>query len=225
MPIHREINQSFFKKWTSDMAYILGFIYADGNIVESKRGTHFIAIYTADKPLLYGMRRSMQSAHKISERRSISGVVYRIQIGSKEICADLGKLGLTPRKSKRMTLPNIPDAYAGDFIRGYFDGDGNIWLGLLHRKRPTSTTGLILGFTSASFEFLASLLKKVRQFGIRGGSIRISKQGNYTRLTFSTLDALKIYEIMYNAPHKLYLSRKKLVFDRYKEKKRLAPVV
>jgi len=39
MPIYKEINISFFKKWDPEMAYILGFIFADGNIIYTKRNT------------------------------------------------------------------------------------------------------------------------------------------------------------------------------------------
>jgi hypothetical protein len=84
MPIPKFYNTDFFKTWSTDMAYILGFMYADGNITETKRGTHFVAIYTADRDILVLMKHCFQSEHKISEIKSVTGSVYRIQIGSKE---------------------------------------------------------------------------------------------------------------------------------------------
>ena len=47
------------------MAYILGFMYADGNIVQTKRGNHYVAIYTADKQLLIDMADCMDAKQKI----------------------------------------------------------------------------------------------------------------------------------------------------------------
>ena len=50
---------------------------------------------------------------------------------------------------------------------------------------------------------------------VAGGSLYKPQTRNFGRLNFSSLDALRIYEIMYNSRHKLYLKRKKDVFDRF----------
>jgi hypothetical protein len=215
MPIPKTYNKDFFKTWTSDMAYILGFMYADGNIVETKRGNHYIAIYTADRELLVAMAKSMQSKHKVAQRNSSTGCVYRIQIGSKEWFADLGTLGLFPNKTKRMQLPCIPPEYFGDFVRGYFDGDGNVWSGIINKYRKTPTKVLQAVFTSGAHGFLVDLRDVLKQKGLQGGGMYSPKNENFTRLIFSSIDALKLYEIMYNARHKLYLKRKKVVFEQF----------
>jgi len=132
-------------------------MYADGNIVKTKRGNHYVAIYTADEPLLVAMAKCMQSEHKIAERKSETGSNYRIQIGSKEWFEDLGKLGLFPDKTSRMRLPEIPEKYFGDFVRGYFDVDGNVWKGLIHKDRATTTLTIQVSFTSCSQKYLSDL--------------------------------------------------------------------
>lgn len=215
MPIKKSYDKNFFKTWSPNMAYILGFMYADGNIVLTKRGNHYIAIYTADKLLLVAMAKCMQSEHKIAQRKSETGANYRIQIGSKEWFTDLGKLGLFPDKTARMRLPIIPPQYFGDFVRGYFDGDGNVWKGLIHKDRPTVTLTIQVSFTSCSWDFLSELRTSLHCLGIHGGGIFVPKKLNYCRLTFSSNDALKIYEIMYNSEHKLHLERKKVVFEQF----------
>jgi intein-encoded DNA endonuclease-like protein len=215
MPIRKTYNKDFFKTWSSDMAYILGFMYADGNITETKRGNHYIAIYTADKELLISMARCMKSNHKIAERASDTGANYRIQIGSKEWFHDLGLLGLFPDKTARMRLPKIPQKYFGDYVRGYFDGDGSIWSGLIHKDRPTKTLTIQATFTSCSLGYLQDLRLAFQSFGIKGGGIYVPKIKHYERLTFSSNDALNIYEIMYNGRHKLFLERKKVVFEQF----------
>lgn len=216
MPIIKSYDKDFFKKWSHDMAYILGFIYADGNIVKTKRGTHFIAIYTADEELLKHIRIIFSSEHTISKRSSITGEVFRLQIGSKEWFTDLGKIGLVPNKTSRMRLPDISNKYFGDFVRGYFDGDGNVWTGLIHKKRFSPSVTIQVAFTSCSHEFLSDLHKELQTIAnVKGGSIYKSKIKNFSRLSFSKLDALKIYKIMYNAEHKLFLLRKKQVFAKF----------
>ena len=83
MAEHKTYNKDFFKTWSSDMAYVLGFLYADGNISVGKRGNHYVAIYSADRYILVAIARAFGSTHKISKRSLSSGSVYRIQIGRK----------------------------------------------------------------------------------------------------------------------------------------------
>ena len=215
MPIPKSYNKDFFKTWSFDMAYILGFMYADGNIVQTKRGNHYIAIYTADEALLISMAKCMKAKHKVSVRISDTGCNYRIQIGSKEWFNDLGQLGLFPDKTTRMRLPTIPQEFFGDFVRGYFDGDGNVWSGTVHKNRKTTTLTIQVFFTSCSHLFLKDLRSLLQKNGINGGGMYIPKKGNFARIIFSSNDALKIYEIMYNSRHKLFLKRKRVVFEQF----------
>ena len=215
MTTQKKYNKDFFKSWTRDMAYFLGFFCADGNMVKNKRGGHYISVYSADRTIIVDLMKSIDSKHKISGRVSPTAVTYRFQIGSKEIFEDLCKLGITPNKSHRMKIPNVPKEYEADFIRGYFDGDGNVWTGFLKRNESKDTYKILVGFTSASRDFLVDLKSILMRLGIGGGSIFNIKGKNCSRLSFSTEDALKLYKIMYNKPHKLFLRRKKLVFDRF----------
>lgn len=215
MPIIKKYNTDFFKTWSHEMAYVLGFICADGSIVSTKRGNYYVAIYTADKKHLQAMRRIMGSTHMLSERTSTTGVVYRIQIGSKEWFNDLARLGVHPGKAHRIRVPDVPKKFFSDFVRGYFDGDGNVWSGLMNKKRKKQTKVLLLSFTSASVFFLNELMVQLKSVGIHGGHLYTPSKHHFTRLTLATLDALKLYGIMYNAPCVIYLVRKKKVFEKF----------
>lgn len=199
------------------MAYILGFFAADGNMVASKRGGHYVSLYSADMDILVKILRVMKSDHKLSKRSSISGEVYRFQIGSKSMYADLLRLGFVGNKASRMRMPEIPRLFVKDFVRGYFDGDGNVWVGFLNKHRITPTRVIQVSFTSGSKEFLVSLHHVLRQFGLNGGCVYSSKTRNFSRLQFSTLDALKLAEIMYNECPKLFLKRKKFRFETFQK--------
>ena len=202
------------------MAYVLGFFAADGYITVNKRGGQFWCIHITDKELLENIKKAIKAEHKISIRlpssnRSIS---YRLQIGSKEMCDDLRKLGFSERKTKSLAVPNVPDKYFSNFVRGYFDGDGNVWSGLMHKERKTQTHVIFSAFTSCSRMFLEQLRARLVAFNIEGGSLYISKKRLYSRLQFSTVSALKLYDFMYNelGTSKLFLKRKKDVFEKYK---------
>ncbi|MCF7833662.1 MAG: hypothetical protein K9L98_00810 [Candidatus Pacebacteria bacterium] len=197
------------------MAYILGFLFADGNIICNKRGSWFFSIQITDKDILYKMKTVMGSEHKISRRKKVKCCksLYRLQIGSKEMCQDLIKLGLTERKSKKMILPSIPKVYFGDFLRGYFDGDGGVWVGYINKNRNKKTFAIMTYFTSGSLIFLNKLKEKLNYLAIRGGFV-VKKERGYD-LKFSMLDSLKISKIMYNSNSPLFLGRKRAKFDNY----------
>ena len=68
MPMHRAVNKDFFKRWTSKMAYVLGFFAADGYMTLNKRGAHFWNIQITDKNILEGIKKAIKSKHKIRVR-------------------------------------------------------------------------------------------------------------------------------------------------------------
>lgn len=158
----------------------------------------------------------MGSDHTIATRlrkKSTEQTQYRLQIGGKEFCENLVKHGITSHKAKVMTLPAIPQNYVSDFVRGYFDGDGNVWSGYLHKDRKYPTKSLQVVFTSCSHLFLTSLLHTLHRLGIEKGSVRPHKIRNFSRLRLHTEDSLKIYKMMYNTRTSLFLPRKKKVFE------------
>ena len=188
------------------MAYVLGFFAADGNLMRPERGGYYFSLEICDKNIIENIREAMESNHKIGVRpsRGTYKPRYRLQIGSKEIFEDLKELGFGVNKTMNMCVPNVPDEFFGDFLRGYFDGDGNVWLG----------SKLLTAFTSSSRIFLKKLHEKLHILGIQGGSF--IDYGTYYRLSYSTQNSLKIYNIMYNGEYcNMFLSRKKMVYDSF----------
>ena len=132
--------------------------------------------------MLVLVRSALGSGHKIaicSEKRNVQwNTAYQIQIGSKELFSDLLLLGMTPAKSKKLQLPQVPLRFQSDFVRGYFDGDGCIyfkWLKYADRKnlRPV----MLSSFTSGSKGFLEDLHVLLRSHGVSGGTIRKKQRG------------------------------------------------
>lgn len=202
------------------MVYVLGFFAADGYITVNKRGGQFWCIEITDKLLLESIKKVIKAEHTIGIRlpkRSNEKISYRLQIGSIEMCNDLRKLGFLERKTKSLVIPNIPKKYFYSFARGYFDGDGNVWSGLMHKERRTQTHVIFTAFTSCSYLFLEELQKRLIPFGIQGGSLYKSKKRQFSRLQFSTKNTLKLYDFMYNglSTSELFLKRKKDVFEKY----------
>lgn len=201
------------------MAYVLGFFTADGNMIKNKRGAHFIEFQSTDKEIIYKIRNALQSNLIIGEyqsRHKNHSKRYRLQIGSKKIFNDLIKLGMTPSKSLTIKLPTVPEKYFHHFVRGYFDGDGNVTISKYiraNRNNRRSTT-IVSGFTSGSEKILKELHNKLKRLAdILGGTLYYHL--GY-RLFFSVNDSLALYKFLYQeTDSKLYLSRKKKIFEKY----------
>ncbi len=128
---------------------------------------------------------------------------------------DLILLGMTPHKSNTLKLPRVPKKYFSDFVRGYFDGDGNVYANAYQRKgRKRKSMTLLTGFTCGSGDFLLVLHQKLQEaVGLRGGSV--FRRGTYFRLHYSVQDSCKLYTFMYNEAGHLFLARKKKIFEKY----------
>lgn len=220
MASHKLINKDFFKKWSPNMAYILGFFAADGYMTVNRRNGQFWCIQITDGELLQEIKIALGSEHKISLRKRTgnSSDIYRIQIGSIEMCNDLRKLGYCERKTMSLSIPYVPDRYFCHFVRGYFDGDGNVWTGLMHKGRNVITQVIAVVFTSCSEGFLRQLQSRLTFDGMPGGCIYQTKK-KALRLQYSIRNSLKLYNFMYNrlGTSKLFLQRKKDVFEKYKQ--------
>jgi hypothetical protein len=120
-------------------------------------------------------------------------------------------------KTYSLSVPNVPYDYFNDFVRGYFDGDGHVWVGQINKERNTPHLVIQTVFTSCSQKFLEGLQNRLDKLAINKG--RLSKgKGNYYRLVFSINGSLKLYNFMYNVKtsQKLFLYRKKRIFEKYK---------
>jgi intein-encoded DNA endonuclease-like protein len=198
------------------MAYVLGFFAADGTMIVNKRGAHFIEFHITDREILKKIKKVMGSEHKISIRDEGNAnykLGYRLQIGSKEMFVDLSKHGFTPNKSKIIKFPHVPQKFLGDFVRGYFDGDGCIYF-KKHRAKDRRKARWVFSsrFTSGSKKFLLELHNQLRPM-IKKGTIYDKRRG--FELVLSHHDSVALYKLMYhNDCQSLYLDRKYRLFHK-----------
>ncbi len=150
------INYDFFKEWSADMAYVLGFTATDGCIrvnndpvykengsIKSYKGIYQLTWSVTDRTVLEYILQVMQGTYVIRERPTSYYTKYNyknvkqqwyVTINSKEIVCDLAFLGIVPNKSKTILLTdNIPTEYIPDYIRGVMDGDGCWSLDIAHK--------------------------------------------------------------------------------------------
>lgn len=129
-------NPDYFKKIDTYMkAYWLGFICADGYLVEDK-GSFVVGIQLSikDIEILENFKNYLKSEKPIQIINKVNKDLYqtfaRLHIGNKQMFKDLVNLGITPKKSLTLQniLKNIPYKYRDSFIIGYHDGDGSVIL-------------------------------------------------------------------------------------------------
>ena len=158
-----QVDTSFFRSIdTEEKAYWLGFLYADGY----NSGTYIqIAIISTDDNHLRKFRQSLQSTHPI--RYYETDNTARITISDKQLSQDLKILGCVPRKTYVGRMPKkafLPDKWLRAFIRGYFDGDGNI--SKLIKQDPIMARGLArrikkVSITTKTKEMAEDLIKAI----------------------------------------------------------------
>lgn len=125
------VDESFFDAWSEEMAYVLGFMYADGDICEYAHiRARYVDFSNSELEILKRIKGLLQADHPIQIRQKGGNykVFYRLRIGSHRLFKRLVELGVTPRKSLTMEFPDVPQAYFGAFMLGYFDGDGCVYL-------------------------------------------------------------------------------------------------
>jgi DNA-binding CsgD family transcriptional regulator len=107
------VNEHYFKTWSNNMAYILGFFAADGCVDKEIASIYFSQ---KKKKILEDIREELKSNHPFKQNPYTG--VYTLGINSKIMKNDLMNLhGIKPNKSLNLQFPSIPDAYLSHFIR------------------------------------------------------------------------------------------------------------
>lgn len=207
------LNEDYFNTQSSNMAYILGFIAADGT-VRQKSNEVKITLSAIDKEILEKIKKELNSGRPIREYQDNFGYSkVELNFTSPVIKESLKKYGIIPNKTTLLKPPyELEEQYIIDYIRGYFDGDGCI------TKTGYKSQGLEFKIVSASKEILVFFEDFFhKKYGQAKTHIypRKKEDGKLQLydLKYSTLFSKELYNILYT-PNALYLKRKK---DKYKQ--------
>jgi hypothetical protein len=216
---HYNLNFNYFKTWTNNMAYVLGFIYADGYIGKSKHILRINLKY-ADHEFLTNIAKELNyEGNVVKYEGNIKDKKYDccyLSINSLDMIKDLREIGLYENKSLTIEIPKtLPVEYEIDFVRGYFDGDGCVETKRqIHKYKNSDTYQLRTRISSGSYKILASIEDILFRNGLKSKNIKKYKNRNLMDICYSTNESYKIYELFYKNKYCLYLPRKKDIFEK-----------
>jgi len=202
-PRHAE----FFRVWTPEMAYVLGYWWTDGCMrIKSNTGAHEFEIASNDREHLETIAQTIGGNYglrKVSEGTQC----YKITFCSKEMYQDILAHGGTPRKSKTIGFPYIPPELLPHFVRGIVDGDGTLsWNG----DRP------VLHIYSGSRQFLFDIAAAIEHAtGMYTPNVNANRSLWYIK--WSTIRAKNLASWLYFDNPGIALDRKRAIATKFLE--------
>lgn len=172
-------NENYFDEiTTSNQAYILGLLYADG-CNSTTNNTVFIELQERDKAILDAIKKELESNHplhfhNLNAQNPNWSNTYKFSVTNKYFSERLEELGMIRNKSLLLEFPTwLDQTLIPDFIRGYFDGDGHIeW---------SNTKFLTLASTETFCEYIKDYLSGI---GISSSIREAANKGKTTRLLY-----------------------------------------
>lgn len=199
---------------SSDKAYILGFIAADGCVTDKEIR---ISLSSVDSEILEKIRDKIGFDNKVKFRTCTGSYkkessIACVSFGTREMIVALKNLGFNSNKTIDFKMPDISDEFKIDFFRGFVDGDGSF-------TKYVSNDGYTRYCFSlcGTYDFLIEFRDYFSKFGIKFNSTirkRFDTENCCYTLSCSGRDnTLTLLDIIYGDIYdKLFLQRK---YDKY----------
>jgi len=219
-----DYSHNIFKRWTKESSYLYGFIYADSSpCIRNRKGkmNYSLTFNLSDKDSSQlGLIKQILGVHNkisISENKGWGKWTARLYIGKSDIVKDLINLNIVPYRKEKGFLPIlVPINLMSHFIRGFFDGDGSVYITInscSRRKKKSYRLRLYASF-SGQIKLLTWIKEKIKQCTNLNGFIVRDKRKNSWTLLYSSDKAEKFLDWIYNDSDNLRLERK---FGIYKD--------
>lgn len=212
-----EYNEDYFSTIdTPEKAYWLGFIYADGYITKKVNSNPVFGLTLAEEEPLIKLNQCLNSNKPIGKYKKINSYKensyeYKLAFCSEKLVSDLEKWGCVENKTFKLKFPSFLDEnLLSHFIRGYFDGDGSVFLHIINSNNNDYIT---LGVTICGIkDFLYDLSKHINAESCIYKDKRKITDCYSIKLT-SNIKCLSFYHYIYKNAGNMYLTRKKDKFE------------
>ena len=211
---NRTFNDEYFQEIiTPNQAYWLGFIYADGWITQNSVGRSYelgIELCRIDEQQLIDFNNELGGVHNITyghyekvicenDKISVTDTAC-IRIYSKQIVEDLIRHKVLKNKTLKPDYPIVNDNLFLDFLRGYIDGDGCIYV------NQDKISASQVHITSSHSEVLNYIKDKLSLYEIK--SYVYKEKENKYRLYINYKNAIKLLDMIYYGSNVQKLDRK-----------------
>lgn len=212
-------NHEFFSKIdTEEKAYILGFIAADGCIIETDGSPELVIVLKeCDQGHLERIARAMDLTRPVRPYEYKGYRHCRFVVRSSEIVSDLGHYGVEPRKTFTISWPDLREDLYRHYARGLFDGDGCWTIGKLRGQQKTPHLAFSLIGNAKIIPAYANCLQTATHIKPRTLSPRYGKEGELSTLNFRCEGnslAFRIANWLYTGAT-IYLPRKRDIVLRH----------
>lgn len=194
----KRIKSNFFSVLNSDSAFLLGYIFTDGDLQYNKKnGKYFLRLYSKYKENLEMVLKLIGSSAKIQERRAImtekirQGKLYFIHIADDSFINELISLGMVRNKNDKIQFPEIDKDLYSHFIRGCWAGSGYVY---------TNNYGRVIsGIVLASKDLIERIEKILNSHGLSKRKIFEHKHTKTHSFYFrySQGETEKLYHFLY----------------------------
>jgi hypothetical protein len=188
-------NLTHFTKIDHISYYLLGAVITDG-CIRTSTGHGQVAVSSADKDWLEIMR-DVSCPDKPIYYTEVDHC-YTLVWSHPVIRQFFVDNKCTPRKSLTVEMPNVPDQYLPDFLRGCIDGDGCI----------TIDNSIHCELSSGSQKFAQAIHDRLIDF-----NPKIYVDNGYYKVRFNGAYAYKFLRYVYYPKHKMSMSRKLKLFN------------
>lgn len=227
------LNEDYFKTWSHEMAYILGFIAADGCIFtnsdfstgrEKRKFVLKINLKESDFEHLEKFKRAFGYSgkvkiYKVGGNTKRAGLNYSsLDINSMTMVNDIKEIGIRERKSLNKEIPlSLPNEYELDYIRGYFDGNGSVGkqYPTNSKKIRTKVCQIRVRVSSGSKVNLEQMQEILIRHGFKSKNVSTGKDGNIYEICYSTKESLRLFDLLYKDESSMRLEWKYEDFKTY----------
>jgi hypothetical protein len=192
------------------MVYTLGFITADG-CVSIRGNSYALSISSTDIYILENIRDDMKSDYAIGIDKKGCG---SFNITNKNVVMDVMAHGILPRKSWNPVLPDVPNEYRADLIRGLFDGDGCVYISKRKTNGHININTEIGAIRKPFLEVVGNIIRD-----LNGNIPKIYCEKRQTndmyKLVYQIKESIAFYHTIYDECKTFHLTRKRAKFEQW----------
>ncbi len=157
-PIQLTTAETFFKEWNAKSAYVLGVLFADGNVCNTP-GKRSVSIELKDVDHVRLLAQTIDPAIPVVELERRDGrKSAKFYLSRVSIVQDCIAKGLIPAKTATLQWPSdLPRELESHFVRGYFDGDGTVTSSQVKTTLGYDDKLRLLAFACGSDDFAQAL--------------------------------------------------------------------